>query len=174
MFRSKSPVMSLVAGLFSVLMTPAACGAVGSPSANADHGPPAPANGDLEGRPARPKGMPDNFLELSWHVAAYNAQGKIQKDHPAIVRITATSNAPIQGNVHGPYPLRVYTNTPYTHTIWYEPGVQIQTDLTATADPILPDGWYLECTATSAGQLIDAHDFSSDPMICIMSHTIQG
>jgi hypothetical protein len=174
MFHSKSPVMSLVAGLFCALMTPAACGAIGSPSANPDHGAPAPANGFNE-NPARPKGLPNNALAFNWHVRIYDKGHHLQTDRAAIVRITATSpNAPVQGNVHGGYPFRIYTLAPYTHTIWYQPGIEITTGLTATADPILPDGWYVECIATSQGRLVDAHDYNDDPMICIMSYTIQG
>ena len=164
--------MSLVAGLFCALMTPAACGAVGSPSANPDHGAPAPANG-LGEHPARPANIPNDFLEFSWHVAIYDSHHKLQ-GNPSIVRITANSKAPVQGNVHGQYPFRIYTNTPYTHTIWTQPGIQVQTQLTATADPPLPDYWYMECVGTSNGNLVEANDFSSDPSICIMSHLIAG
>lgn len=161
-----------VTGLFCALMTLTACGPVGSPSANPDHGAPAPANGHIE-KPARPKGMADNFVAFNWHVEVYDEHHRLHGGHAVIVRITATSpNAQVQGNIHGQYPFRLYTQTPYTHTIWYQPGIRIQTDLTATADPILPDGWYIECTGTSGGLLATINDFSSDPMICISSMTI--
>jgi hypothetical protein len=164
--------MNLVAGLLCALMTPAACGAVGSPSANPDHGAPASATGLIE-HPVRPAGIPNDFLEFTWQVAVYDS-GHHLRDNPAIVRITATSKAPIQGNVHGKYPYRLYTKTAYSHTIWTQPGVQVQTGLTATADPLLPNGWYLECTGTSNGWLVEASDFTDDPSICIMSHLITG
>jgi hypothetical protein len=169
MMRVKTPIV----GLFCAL-TLAACGPVGSPSANPDHGAAQPANG-ININPPRPKEVPANALQFNWHVAAYDATHHLKGGHAAIVRITAISpNAQIQGNVYGGYPFRIYTLTPYTHTIWYQPGIKIITGLTATADPELPDGWYVECTATANGRPLEARDFTDDPRVCIMSYTIQG
>jgi len=165
------PILAVV---LVMLIAGTACvkGPVGSPSANPDHGAPRPATGLIE-HPVRPADFPPDFLEFSWQVAIYDSHHHLQGS-PATVRVTATSDAPIQGNTHGKYPYQLYTYTPYTHTIWYQPGVQIRTGLTATADPPLPDGWYIECTGISGGGLVDAPDRTDDPHICILTHLIGG
>lgn len=143
-------MQKLVAGLSLFLV--AACGPVGSPASNPDHGPPKPPNGIIID-PVRPANIPDDFLFMSWHVLALDEDWEEGPHVPVRIRINAASpNAPVQGNVHGGYPFDVYTYTPYTHTIWYAPGVEIVTDIQAVADPGLPTEAPLSlvCTASSS------------------------
>lgn len=94
---------------------------------------PNPANGVID-RAVRPDNIPDNFLSFTWVVEFEDVEG-----HPyywsADVEVHAESNAPVQGNVHGPYPFRIWTMTPYSHTMWYEPGIVINTEIYVLAKP---------------------------------------
>lgn len=141
----------------------AGCAPVGSPSTNPDHGPPAPPNGNIM-HPERPNGMPADFLYMSWHVLALDEDWEEGPHVPVRIHINATAeNAPVQGNVHGGYPLDLYVYTPYTHTIWYAPGIDLVTDIVAIADPGLPttSPVTLVCIATSSNR-VDEPQYEND------------
>lgn len=123
----RAAALTLVAAL-------TACGPVGSPASNPDHGPPRPPNGDIL-NPDRPANMPADFLFMSWRILALDEDWEPTVHVPVKIHVEAVSDAPVQGNVHGGYPFDVYAYTPYTHTIWYAPGVHITTSVVAIADP---------------------------------------
>jgi hypothetical protein len=129
---------------------------IGSPSSNPDHGPPKPPNGNIL-NPVRPKGIPDNAMFMSWHILALDEDWEEGPHIPVRFTINAVGNAPA-GNVHGNYPFSDYVYTPYTHTIWYPPGVEFTTDVVAVADPPLgTDGTPVSivCVASSTNHIVE-------------------
>lgn len=144
--------MRRLAALLALVLL-AGCGPVGSPSSNPDHGPPKPPNGNII-NPDRPQGMPADFLFVSWHVLALDENWEEGPHVPVKIHVEATGDAPVQGNVRGIYPFDDYVYTPYTHTIWYAPGVTITTSITAVADPPFkaddPQPISLICIASSS------------------------
>lgn len=128
--------MRRIAAILAIALL-SGCAPVGSPSTNPDHGPPQPPNGNNI-NPDRPGNIPRDFQYVSWHVLALNEDWEDNNLHvPVRIHIDAVSDAPVQGNVHGPYPLDLYVYTPYTHTMWYQPGVTLTTTIAAVADPPL-------------------------------------
>lgn len=150
-----------------LLVVTAACAATGRPNPQHDGGAVAP-NGVIT-QPPRPKGISAKALEVSLHVQATDDVGRYARNVRANIHIDAKSpNAQAQGNVHGGYPFDIYTFLPYTHTIWYEPGITIAIAMIVQAQPGLPQDWDLECTVTEQGVQKDIWDASIDPEICII------
>jgi hypothetical protein len=115
--------------------------------------------------------MPGNAIAVNWHVVVAEVDSGERLNHiKANVTITATSpNAPVQGNVHGGYPFTIYTETPYTHTIWFQPGIVVNSQITATLDPLLGPGIVIECDATSGGHDVAVQKIISGGETCVSS-----
>jgi hypothetical protein len=136
----------------TLLLITTACMPSRVPEPSPDNKAPMPANGSIE-HPVRPNNIPDNFLSFTWIVEFEDAEGHLAT-WSADVGIHAISNAPVQGNVHGPYPFLIWTNTPYSHTMWYEPGIAINTDVYVLAKPeitldMINKGIHATCSASN-------------------------
>lgn len=118
------------------LLLVAGCMPTRVPEPSPDNKAPAPANGIIE-IPTRPNNIPDNFLSFTWIIEFEDPNGR-PYSVSAMVTVTADSNAPVQGNVRGGYPYTIWTMTPYSHTMWYEPGIVIDTRVNVVANPELP------------------------------------
>lgn len=169
-------------GLLVVLVLLAAgCAPLNVPDPSPDGRAPVPANGIIE-HPVRPKGIPDNFGAFTWIVEVEDNRGRPYPGS-ADVEVHATAAAPIQGSVHGPYPFRIWTGLPYSHTIWFQPGIVIETDVWASARPELGvddfnAGIRLVCTGAILGQdqpvdgVVEVPQV--DPEVARCSYTIGG
>jgi len=166
----KMKKIALVVSTALLLVAVSGCGPIGSkPNPAPDHKAAVPANGIIE-HPERPQGMPADFLNVNWHVKIFISDTGERILARANVKITATSpNAQVQGNVHGGYPFSIYTHTSYTHTIWYQPGIVINTEITATIDPLLGPDFEIECTATANGHDVAVREIMAGGETCISS-----
>jgi hypothetical protein len=142
--------MKRILAALATLSLLSACMPPITPDPSPDGGPPAPPNGRIE-NPDRPDGVAPDALFFSWHIITLNDDWE-EIHAPAKVFVEAVSNAPVQGNVHGPYPFQIYTYTPYTHTIWWQPGLEITSRVTATLDPVQP-GVSVICLGSSHGSI---------------------
>lgn len=160
----------LVAAAAMALSLVAGCAPVAGPAhPREDSGAKAP-NGILSS-PDRPAGIPTDAHQLNIHVDIVDVDRHERGPGRAHVNIDAQSSVP-GANVHGAYPFDIYTFTPYTHTIWYPPGLVIHVSVTATADPLLADGLLLSCEMSQFGAYVTTFDASNDPSICVIVATV--
>lgn len=138
--------------MLCVLLLVAGCAPLNVPDPSPDGRAPAPANGVIE-HPVRPQGIPADFGAFTWIVEVEDSRGRPYPGS-ADVEVHAVAAAPVQGSVHGPYPFRIWTGLPYSHTIWFQPGIVIDTDVYVFARPALKADLGLGVRVVCSGALL--------------------
>lgn len=145
--------------LVAVILAAAGCAQPAAPKPR----PTPAATGPIYAPPVRPTSVPGDWSAFTWVVKFVDDQGYSLRGSADIQIFT---DPPPSGSDARLFPLKVWTEVPFTYTVWYPAGVKVKTDVYSKArPPIGPDDFHvgirLSCVGLVGG--VEAPGVVEDP-----------